>query len=156
MKTKIYLGILSFMIFILSCKKINDSVTEPIVKSLTFTDCLTGSYQSTPNPSCLILQAIEGNYLQIQHQKTMFCCGTEQIDIITEIKEDTIYIEEVDLGPFTYCYCWHDIDFTIGPLDHKSYTFQLLGCETSYYRDSILMNFQYADDFYFSNCSPNY
>jgi len=92
-------------------------------------------------------------YLEIQHQNTMFCCGTEQVEIKSEILNDTIYISETDLGPFTYCYCWHDLNFEIGPLENKAYVLQIIGCETSYNQDTILIDFQYSNNLDFSKCN---
>jgi len=153
MKTKIYLTILFFLILSISCEKENDKTDKLTVKNIDFTDCLDDSKKSTSSLSCVALQAIADNYLQIQHQKTMFCCGTEKVDINVEIRNDTIYIQEIDLGPFTYCYCWHDLEFEIGPLNNKKYTLHLIGCETSYDRDSILVDFQYSNDLDSTNCN---
>lgn len=139
---------LLIMLSLLSCEKENHK-TEPLnVKNINFSDCANDSSAAR----CLSIQAIGDSYLFIQHQKTMFCCGTDEIDINVELRNDTIYIQEIDLGPFTYCYCWHDITFELGPLNKKHYTLQIIGCETSYNRDSILIKFQYSDDLYFSIC----
>lgn len=149
MKTKIYLTFLSILIFIISCEKENGKTDKLTVKNIDFTACLN----DTTSFSCISLQAIDNNYLQIKHQKTMFCCGTEKVDINVKIRNDTIYIQEIDLGPLTYCYCWHDIEFELGPLNNENYILYLIGCETSYDRDSILLNFQYSNNLDFTNCN---
>ncbi|HOD26167.1 MAG: hypothetical protein ACOX59_06640 [Bacteroidales bacterium] len=166
MKTTIYLTILFSLIFLTSCEKENDKTDSPTVKKtihfdgktdslkvkkIIYSDCLDDSKNSVSTLSCVTLQAIAGNHLQIQRQ-TMFCCGTEKVDISVEIRHDTIHVQEIDLGPFSYCYCWHNLEYQIGPLNTQNYTLQLIGCETSYDRDSILVNFEYAEDLYFTNC----
>ncbi|MEN8157550.1 MAG: hypothetical protein ABFS10_11415 [Bacteroidota bacterium] len=138
-----------FLVFaFLSCEQEN-YITEPLnIREIGFSECDNDSTVS----SCLLLQAIDDSYLLINHQKTMFCCGTEEIDIRIENRNDTIVIHEIDLGPYTWCYCWHDITFKIGPFKSKQYTMQLIGCETSYNRDSILIDFQYSDNLFFLIC----
>lgn len=153
MKTSIHFIILFLLILSISCEKGDNITDKPTVKNIDFTNCLDDSEKSSSSLSCISMQAIADNYLQIQHQKTMFCCGTEKIDIKVEIRNDTIYIQEIDLGPLTYCYCFHDLEFEIGPLNRNNYTLQLIGCETSYERDSILINFQYSNDLNFTNCN---
>ena len=155
MKTRFKILILGLLITVISCEKENTgSKTDKLsIKSISFTECKDDSEKSTSTFSCLSLKAVENNYLEIQHQNTMFCCGTEQVEIKAEIKNDTILISEIDLGPFTYCYCWHDLNFEIGPLEKKTYFMQIIGCETSYNQDSILVDFQYSNNLDFSNCN---
>ncbi len=141
--------------FIISCEKENpNGKTEKlIIKNVSFTECKDDSQKSSSSFSCLILNSKENNYLEIQHLNTMFCCGTKQVEIKNEIKNDTIFITETDLGPYTYCYCRHDLNFEIGPLKDKSYIIKIIGCETSYNRDTIIIDFQYSDNLDFSNCN---
>ena len=145
MKTNSQLMIYSLliMISIIGCEKGNSKVIteEFTIKNVIFTKCKDDSKKSFDSFSCLILNSKEKNYLEIQHQNTMFCCGTENIEIKTEIKNDTICISETDLGPYTYCYCWHDLNFEIGPLEEKTYVLQIIGCETSYNQDTIIVDF---------------
>lgn len=146
MKTSIHFSILFLLILSISCEKGDNKTEQPTVKNIDFTNCLDDSERSSSSISCISMQAIADNYLHIQHQNSMFCCGTEKIDINVEIRNDTIFIREIDLGPFTYCYCFHDLGFNIGPLNRIKYNLQLIGCETSYERDSISVNFQYSND----------
>jgi PBP1b-binding outer membrane lipoprotein LpoB len=98
MKTTIYLTILFSLIFLTSCEKENDKTDSPTVKKtihfdgktdslkvkkIIYSDCLDDSKNSVSTLSCVTLQAIAGNHLQIQRQ-TMFCCGTEKVDISVE------------------------------------------------------------------------
>jgi hypothetical protein len=154
MKTRFKLLVLALLIISISCKKENSNgkTDKLLIKNISFTECLNDSKKSASSLSCFSLKAIENKYLEIQQQNTMFCCGTEKVEIKTEIKNDTIFISEIDLGPFTYCYCWHDLNFEIGPLENKTYVMQIIGCETSYDQDSILIEFQYSNNLDFSNC----
>jgi hypothetical protein len=156
-KTKDKLLIYSLLVifFILGCEKENPNgkTKELTIKNLSFTDCKDNSQKSSSTFSCLNLNSKENNYLEIQHLNTMFCCGTKQVEIKNEIKNDTIFITETDLGPYTYCYCRHDLFFEIGPLEDKSYVLKIIGCETSYNRDTIIINFQYSNNLDFSNCN---
>lgn len=154
-KFKIMINSLLIIIFIIGCEKENSNgkTEELTIKNVSFTECKDDSQKSTASFSCLTLNSKENNYLEIQHQNTMFCCGTEKVEIKTEIKNDTIFISETDLGPYTYCYCWHDLNFEIGPLEDKTYVLKIIGCETSYNRDTIIVDFQYSDNLDFSNCN---
>lgn len=155
MKNKFKILLFVFLVTTISCDKENsiEKTDKLSVKNISFTECKNDSEKSVLASNCLSLNAIEDNYLEIHHQNTMFCCGTGQVEINTEIKNDTIFISEIDLGPFTYCYCFHDLIFEIGPLENKTYTMQLIGCETSYNQDSILIDFQYSNSLNFSNCN---
>lgn len=151
MNANINLAFLSLLLFMVSCETEFIKTEIFTVKNTDFTACLDNSKKLESNISSLSMQAIKDNYLKIQHHNTMFCCGTENVEINCEIRNDSIFIEEIDLGPYTYCYCLHDLEFEIGPLNKSNYTLQLIGCETSYDRDTILLNFQYTNDFYYTD-----
>jgi hypothetical protein len=153
MKNKI--KILIILLFFISCEEEDTTgkVDKLSINNISFTECKDDPKKSTSTFSCLSLKATENNFLKVQHQNSMFCCGTEEVRIKAEIKYDTIFISEVDLGPLTYCYCWHDLYFEIGPLENKNYVMQIIGCETSYNQDSIMVDFQYSNELNFSNCN---
>lgn len=153
MKRKTYLTILLLLIFFISCEKKTENNEVLTSKNINFTNCKSETKKKTLSTSCLTVKAIENNFLQVRHRNTMFCCGTEEIKVDIEIKNDTISIHEIDLGPLTYCYCWHDIIFDIGPLKNKQYVLQIIGCETSYNRDSISAEFHYSNTLNFTNCN---
>jgi hypothetical protein len=148
MKTVIYLTILFFLILYASCEKENDK-TELNVKNIKFSDCLNETKKSSSNFSCLIIQAVDDDYIQIYHHNSVFCCGSEEIDVNFELIGDTLFINEKDLGPFTYCFCNHDVEFKIGPLKEKSYNLKLVD---AYKKDSLFINFKYSNDLNFTNC----
>lgn len=150
MKKQIYLTALSFLIFFTSCEKENDKTEKINVKGIEFSDCMDNTKKSSSSFSCLNMKAIDDNYLQIQHYNSIFCCGTEQLDINIELIGDTILINEVDLGPHTYCFCNHNVDYKIGPLKKTSYNLKLFD---AYKKDSIFISFQYSDNLNFTNCN---
>ncbi|MCG8411765.1 MAG: hypothetical protein MI739_10830 [Bacteroidales bacterium] len=52
---------------------------------------------------------------------TEFCCGTENVSIEQNISEFLIEINVIDEGPFTYCFCPHNLEYVIGPLENAQY-----------------------------------
>jgi len=136
----------------IGCEKENSNSKpeELTIKNISFTDCVDNSMKSTKSFSCLNLKAVDDDYLQIQHFNSIFCCGTEQLEINFELKEDTIFIQEVDLGPHTYCFCNHDLEFKIGPLQKGTYSLKLVD---SYKKDSIFITFDFSDALNFNNCN---
>lgn len=159
MKKIIYILLL---FVITSCEKENNTPENISVSNIKFSECLIEDHNSSQlnvsnadinkGNSCLLIQAANNSYLYINHQHTMSCCGTEKIEIETEIKNDTIYVKEIDRGPFAWCYCWRNIEFEIGPLKTKKYTLHLIGCETSYNRDTISLGFEYSNKLYLNTC----
>lgn len=154
---------LLLIFFAISCENENNSPETISVNNIKLSECLSEAQNSisfnTTNTnvikgySCLFLQAVNNRFLYIDHQHTMSSCGTEEIEIEANIKNDTIYIKEIDKGPFAWCYCWRNIEFELGPLKEKEYTLHLIGCDTSYNRDTIILGFKYSPDLYLNNCN---
>lgn len=150
MKKQVYLTALSFLIFFTSCEKENDKTEKLNVKGIEFSDCIDDTKKSSSSFSCLNMRAIDDDYIQIQHHNSVFCCGTEQLDIDFELSGDTIFIKEIDLGPHTYCFCNHDVEFNIGPLKKGTYNLKLVD---AYKKDSIFINFEFSDNLNYNNCN---
>ena len=132
-------------VLVSSCKK--DKKEEVSQKSdnsgITFSTCKSGSKSLDSNQSCIQITAINNNKLAVKHFNTEFCCGTSLMQIDCNIFGGKIIIKEVDLGPFTDCYCLHDMSYVIGPLQNMHYQILVIESENSYERDTIFGEFDY-------------
>jgi hypothetical protein len=152
MEIKIYVSILSLIFLTSSCDK-DFKPNKLEVKNINFSNCLNNSEKLSSNLSCLSIQFTDDDSLKIKHYNSEFCCGTEKLDIQCTLRNDSIIIKEIDLGPFTYCFCKHDIDFEIGPLAYGVYNMQLIESEHSYKRDTFLIKFSYTDTLNILTCN---
>jgi hypothetical protein len=151
MKKFIYL-FLVFQFILTSCSKDDDKTKSATVSNIIFTGC-TNSFKSTSfDSTCITIESNQVNYLTFTHKATEFCCESEKVDIDFKISGDTIIIHEVDKGPFSYCFCEHDISFNIGPLDYRNYEVKIIESENSYKRDTIMFEFNYSSNTNYSNC----
>lgn len=154
MKQLFYLTALVFFLFI-SCEKNHDkaNVNNIKISNLEFTGCTDDTKHSKSMDFCVIIKTLNNNHLEILNKNSEFCCGTESVKITYELLEDSLIIHEFDEGPYSYCFCKHDIKFKIGPLDYGNYKIILIEPENSYYRDTLFFEFNHADGNYFTNCN---
>lgn len=145
MRTKHIIIVTILIICSIGCDK-NESTTDKDIKtiSITFTDCNSNT-KSTDNyiPS-LRLIGQSGDKLLIKLINTEFCCGTDSISLSKDIVDNKIGIEIIDNGPFSYCYCPHDLEFEIGPLDYDDYDLTLIESVHAYSRDTFYVHFKYS------------
>lgn len=106
MKKLIYLFLVSQFI-LTSCSKDDDKTKSTNVSNINFTGCTNSLKSTTSDSSCITIKSNEANYLTFTHKATEFCCESEKVDIDFIISGDTIIINEVDKGPFSYCFCEH-------------------------------------------------
>jgi hypothetical protein len=132
---------LSLLFIAISCEKKSES-DKIAIKKINFTDCTANTVKSTSSVSCLSIQSVDHNFLKIKHYNALFSCGSEDFDIQSEFNSDSITLKEIDLGPYTYCFCPHDVEFEIGPLENMIYRLKLID---PYKQDSIIMDFLYSD-----------
>jgi len=145
MKTKsIFLIIILFLNFI-GCDKEESHIDKNIIlSSISFTNCNSGTKSTDSNIPSIRLTGQSGNKLLVKLSNTEFCCGTDSISISKIIEDYKISIEIIDNGPFTYCFCSHDLEFTIGPFDNDDYDLKLIESEHAYSRDTFLIHFSYS------------
>lgn len=106
-----------------SCK--HDKADSLSFRSVSFTGCnqvKSGSAASKSN-DCIKYQLIDNKYLKIFRSNVSFNCATDSL--ILNINQTSNFISITETGHFlraANCDCLHDFEYTIGPLNQKSYT----------------------------------
>ena len=119
-----------------SCKKENDNNHQP--SELKVTDIKYSDCNDIIDYPIIYLKMTHDNKLKIIHYGAEFCCADdEKIDIELEKEGNIIELMEVDLGPYTYCFCKHTLEFTINNIEHGEYRFKIIESENSYQRDTL-------------------
>jgi hypothetical protein len=145
MKKYILLLTTVLVLCFIQCDKEKTNTTDTVnVTSLSFTACnLVTKSTGTEAPS-MQLTGQTDNRLLIRLTNTEFCCGTDSVSIDCSIKENDIHIVITDLGPYTHCFCPHDLEFSIGALDQGSYSLTLMESENAYLRDTFIVAFSFT------------
>ena len=129
----------------IGCDKEESHIIKNITpSSISFTNCNSGTKSTDSNIPSVRLIGQSGNILLLKLSNTEFCCGTDSISISKNIVDNKISIEIIDNGPFTYCFCSHDLEFTIGPFDNDDYVLKMIESEHAYSRDTFLIHFSYS------------
>ncbi|MEN8122382.1 MAG: hypothetical protein ABFS35_18700 [Bacteroidota bacterium] len=145
MKTKLILIAVAMVLFVTGCDKNEPSINEKInISSISFTDCNTNTKLMDNNAPSVRLIGQPGGTLLIKLVNTEFCCGTDSISLRKNFNDNKISIEIIDNGPFTYCYCPHDLEFTIDNLENVDYELSLIESEHAYSRNTFLIHFKYS------------
>ena len=133
-----------FLNFI-GCDKEESHIDKNIIpSSISFTNCNSGTKSTDSNIPSVRLIGQSGNKLLVKLINTEFCCGTDSISISKDIVDYKISIEIIDNGTFTYCFCSHDLEFTIGTFENDDYDLKLIESEHAYSRDTFLIHFSYS------------
>ena len=112
---------------------------------ITFTGCnLTLKSPADKSPSLILTGSLNG-MLKINAINTEFCCGTDSISILKTINSGEIILEIIDEGPFTHCFCEHDAEFTLGPLDVKPYKITFIESAHAYTRDTFTTTIHFSE-----------
>ena len=144
MKVKYFLKaliryIITFTIIFLSCERDNDNNQNPLELKITDIN-LSNCIDSIDSPR-LHLKMIDDNKLKITHYGAEFCCSdTGKADVELTENNDIINLKEIDLGPYTYCFCKHNLDFTISGIDYGKQKFKIIESEHAYQQDTFEFN----------------
>jgi len=149
---KLFYLFLVFLFILTSCSKDDDKTKSTTISNINITGCTNSLKNSSSDSTCIIIESNEANYLTFAHKATEFCCESEKVDINFKISGDTLIIHEIDKGPFSYCFCEHDLSFKIGPLDYGIYQVKIIESENSYKRDTIMFELNHTSNTNFSNC----
>ncbi len=109
-----------------SCEKNTpDSLS---VRSILYTGCnkLKSDHATSKSDDCIKYQFIDNKYLKISRSNVSFNCATDSLGIDLNQKNNSIVITET--GRFSRaanCNCLNDFEYTIGPLDQKSYAISI-------------------------------
>ena len=152
---KRFLFLFVFLVFVISCNKDDDKFKEKDIKlsNLNFTDCVKSNESISSSNSCITIKSDGNNNLTFTHKGAEFCCETEDIEISFAVNGDSLIIQEIDNGPFSYCFCEHDISFNIGPLDYGYYKVKINESENSYNRDTLTVELNHTSNTNYSNCN---
>ena len=146
------------LLFAYSCKKKDEKpeVKEIAISSLSFSACTSSLKSTYVDTSCITIKSIKNNNLSFTHKGAGFCCASEGIDISLNVKGDSIIIQEVDKGPFSYCYCKHDISFNLGPLDYGNYKVKIVESMHSYSKDTFVFELNHNEGTNLTDCITHY
>jgi hypothetical protein len=142
----------------IGCTENEPSIEKPIETSATsFTGCKTDLKSEGNDFPALRLSGKPDGILLVQAINTEFCCGTDSISLKKTIADNEIGIEIVDEGPFTWCYCLHNIEFELETLKEEVYELTLIESEHAYSRDTFRVRFRYSPelDTTITNCLQN-
>lgn len=117
--------------------------SEILIDGILFSECIP-EQKSTSSNASISLKYTDNGMVKVNLKNTEFCCGTETIQIEDTIEGNQIVIDLIDEGPFTYCFCFHDVDFELGKFILEG-RYQLLYIESmnSYSRDTFNIEFNY-------------
>lgn len=134
-----------FIVGLSGCDKEEPVIDKNItVTSASFTECKTVEKSTDPGVPSVRLTGQTGDLLAVAWSNSEFCCGTDSISISSTVSGNDITVEIIDLGPFTWCYCPHDLSFSLGPLCKEEYNLTLIESEHSYSRDTFLVSFSFS------------
>lgn len=146
MKTRIVLMTAVLIIFMIGCKKEESTKTIDIdPSSISFTACNTiTKLTDSITPSVRLIGQANGSLI-VKLINTEFCCETDSISMDMTIDMERIGVEIIDIGPLTYCFCPHDIEFSLTSLENKAYELTLVESVHAYSRDTFFIEFQYSE-----------
>lgn len=126
-----------------------DKEEEPVDRNFTttllfFTECNTSTKSTASDIPSIRLSGQSGDKLLVQLVNTEFCCGTDSISINCEHADQDITLGITDHGPFTWCFCPHDVEFSTGPLNNTNYNLTFIESVNSYSRDTFFVSFSYS------------
>jgi len=142
----------SLFLMQVACENEKNETKDPhkescVVENLSFGDCIRGSQKvATSNPATIRLSYQDSNLLKIELFNTEFCCGTDSIAIMDSIADHHILLDLVDEGPYTWCFCFHDVTFNLGPIAEGEYSLTFTESENSYVRDTFNIDFIFNAD----------
>jgi hypothetical protein len=147
MKTRLTTLIVILIAFLIGCEKEESTKYEKIDVTLnSFTGCSITAKSSIVNIPKVRLIGESNGRLTVKMINTEFCCGTDSVSTNISINQDKINIEIIDNGPFSYCFCPHDIELNLTSLATKDYELTLIESENAYSRDTFLIQFTYSED----------
>jgi len=122
------------LLFLISCEKDKDQVPSEIkITDIVYSTC----NDSIDYPSIRVTM-MGDNQLKIIHYGAEFCChDTGKVDIKFKKKDNVMKLREIDLGPPTYCFCKHKLEFLIYGIKYKEQKFEIIESEHSYNRDTL-------------------
>ena len=152
MKTRIILSALASIVMLVGCEDEknggNTSTQESYALGhLSFSDCISGNRKAALSEMAAVtLSYKDSNLLKVELFNTEFCCGTDSISILDTVAGTTILLELIDYGPFTWCFCYHDVTFDLGPLAEDEYTLTFIESENAYQRDTFQIEFVFDQE----------
>jgi len=120
--TLLFAAILFALIIVNSCTKTTEEIEDINIELVSRSDCkndLKGG-EITDSMSC-IKYSFSGEELIINHINAGFNCCPGEITCTSQIKNDTIVIEESEEAPLCNCNCLFDLKIKVNGLLHKQY-----------------------------------
>jgi len=135
--------ILVFLLFTGGCTIYNGEISAG---STNFSACLTGTKSSSVDQAMLRLTYLSEGSILAEMYNTEFCCATDSVSIKKTGEGNSLMIEIIDEGPFSWCYCPHDLSFTLTGLGRGTYELVLVESEHAYERDTFTVSFLLSED----------
>jgi len=137
------------ILFISGCEYlVHENTASPTINCAEIIDgpCLTGKKAGDENPMLVRLTAQENNSLLVEVYNTEYCCATDSLNLDFSMDTTSIQIIIEDLGPYSRCFCPHEISFPIENMGNETYSLFLLESENSYNREKVSVQFLYNND----------
>ncbi len=146
MKTNFLILNILLILLLIGCEKDKSEKTKDVnISSVSFSECNTELKSAVVDTPSVVLTGQSDGNLKIEMINTEFCCGTDSISFSTNIESDKISIEVIDNGPYTYCFCTHDLEFYLNDLESKDYELTLIESSSSGTRDTFKIQFRYSE-----------
>jgi len=146
MKTKILPTIVLSLILFTACENDEPGKKDKISTSdLSFTNCnITLKSNDIGIPIVKLTGNTDGK-LTVKMSNTECCCGTDSVSLDLATEFDEITVEIIDNGPFTWCYCPHELEFSLTSLSNKDYELTIIESEHAYVRDTFFIQFKFDE-----------
>ncbi len=108
---------------VVGCDDKNEKPNEQTVftgaKDLSHTDCKTATKSSERKEYLELSEA--DKYLAIKHINAVFNCCPGELLVTSEVRNDTIFINETEKEAGCKCICPYDLEYKVGALDYGKY-----------------------------------
>ena len=142
------IGSIIFLLLLFSCENLNDQYPEirfnsVFIEQTLFSECIQNG--SEEGYGTIEIKAEPNGYLMFHAKNTEFCCDTDSLIIGLSQSNDSVEIEIYDMGPYSYCFCDHDLFFAVGPFKEQIYYFKLIESVDAYMRDTFEFSLDLAN-----------
>ena len=142
------IGSIILLLTLVSCERMNNQDPEirfnsVFIEETLFSECVQND--SELGYGTIEIEAEPNGYLMFHAKNSEFCCDTDSLIIGLKQSESSIEIEVYDMGPYSYCFCDHDLFFSVGPFKEQVYSFKLIESVDAYRRDTFEFSLDLAN-----------
>jgi len=132
-----------------SCNNFIVVKRDPTVldSTIMLSGCVSGQAWPSVRTASMHLTGQAQNFILLEAYGTETCTGTESVSIKDSLSNNSIFLEVIDKGPFTYSYCHRNLQFWVGPFESDAmYTIHFIESKHSYFRDTLTHTFTYSQN----------